>query len=788
MTVYNPSRHHEQILAQFEDRPASFTVKLYPEHWLINNSRPNLYHTPISFLLDDIRDRRIPVDWLQSLDQHGITFYDGCLIAELIDYRTASTTKERVVLPLDPESLWTDIRLEKARSGKVVNEEEALDMEARILAATSAPLCLEPDILISRIANASLRSSALPIPAAFKLKSEAAQNEGDDAIKARDAKIMSLMNPHKSRPNHPSARLLEIIQRKQAGAAGQALTQNHPDLHPVPMPIPMQQQPASMHQMAVAHQQQILQHQQQQLQQSQGQPPPQPQQYAAVQIQPAATAQKDLGKGKKKDKPKTEEGTPAPPQTPEVNTQSLQKQPKRKASVSGITNSPSKKNKVLKKASESVEPSPGPQQPLPLPNVQQQQPPQAPPQQQQPVAYQLPPSTTTAIQYANHNRKQSAPPPKKQPTVPTVIKAESGGQTSQPMSQTSSMHSAGQPLTGPATVVAGMMPQMTMPMPNAKPNQVKPPTPAPQTQQLQQQAQQQQALAQQAMILQLQNNPAAMAAFRQQHQQNQQFQQQQLQLQQAAAAAVAAQQGQQPPPHSALPPHMQNQALMNHQQQSMQAHINRINSTQQAARLNSANMGSVPGQGGQMTPQMRQQMAAMGMLPSQSQQGAYIQQQAVAASPQMAQQSPHIAQTTQPPSRPASTAQNTPAQASLPNLPQTQQGQHHAYQAQQVLFRQQFMQQQQHHQQQAQLQAQQQQVHNAQQAQLQQQQQQQQQLFNMQLNANPNMQLQAPMGQAGWRMGGQQLNRQQVALLQQHAIQNMNIAGMGRGMPPGQGR
>lgn len=48
MSIYNPTRLHEQILQLHTEDPPSFTVHLYPEHWLINNSRPNLYHTPIS--------------------------------------------------------------------------------------------------------------------------------------------------------------------------------------------------------------------------------------------------------------------------------------------------------------------------------------------------------------------------------------------------------------------------------------------------------------------------------------------------------------------------------------------------------------------------------------------------------------------------------------------------------------------------------------------------------------------------------------------------------------------
>lgn len=38
---------------------------------------------------------------------------------------------------MDAESLWTDIRLERERSGKITTEEEALDLESRLLVRDS---------------------------------------------------------------------------------------------------------------------------------------------------------------------------------------------------------------------------------------------------------------------------------------------------------------------------------------------------------------------------------------------------------------------------------------------------------------------------------------------------------------------------------------------------------------------------------------------------------------------------------------------------------------------------
>jgi len=66
-------------------------------------------------------------------------------------------------------------------------------------AATSPPLCLDPDPLITRIVNTSLRDSAISPPAAFKRKQDAVNSEKDDAAKAQEGKIMALMNPHVAR-------------------------------------------------------------------------------------------------------------------------------------------------------------------------------------------------------------------------------------------------------------------------------------------------------------------------------------------------------------------------------------------------------------------------------------------------------------------------------------------------------------------------------------------------------------------------------------------------------------
>ncbi|KAG8984099.1 Transcription factor spt20, partial [Tulasnella sp. 427] len=453
MTVYNPSRRDEQLLADYSDSPPSFTVKFFPEHWLINNSRPNLYHTPISFLLDDIRQRRIPPDWLQSFDQHGVTFYD----VELEDHRDGAekASKERIVLPMDAESLWADILLERERSGKITTEEEALDLESRLLAATSPPLCLDPDPIVSRIANTALRAGALETPTAFRKKDAAAENERGNAIKARQAKIMSLMNPHAAQPRLPRAPLFDVIQRKRAQP--QPLAPHAPQHAPFQNPDP---HATSMQ--AQAQQQQPLQE-------------PTAETPTSAQNSQAARKKLILKQGSK-----TEE-LPMQSATPEAIAEASQMpgsaQIKRKASLTAPTPPPPQQ----KKKPNGIKPSPSVEA---TPVSAHSQLPVVPPQPPQPVAYQLPPSTSAAIPFgANGKPKPQNTLAKKssQPQLPQVKKEpQMGRPMMMPGQGQAGMHPGQIPATGanvgqtPSQQHAALPAQVQV-----NQNQSKPSTPAP---------------------------------------------------------------------------------------------------------------------------------------------------------------------------------------------------------------------------------------------------------------------------------------------------------------------
>ncbi|KAH9893546.1 Spt20 family-domain-containing protein [Cubamyces lactineus] len=203
MAVYNTSRFIDGLLKSHENSPPSFTVRLYREHWTLNNGSKFLYNNQIASLLDDIRTRHIPVDFLELFDQAKLPFYEGCLIVELLDYRPTKSSdpeleqpeKTRLVLTPNDESRWTDICLMSQKSATPWSDADALELEAQLLLTTAPPLCLEPDVHLTRIVNATQRATTPPAPPSLKRKASALDQEADDIEKARRLKIIQFMNP-----------------------------------------------------------------------------------------------------------------------------------------------------------------------------------------------------------------------------------------------------------------------------------------------------------------------------------------------------------------------------------------------------------------------------------------------------------------------------------------------------------------------------------------------------------------------------------------------------------------
>ncbi|GAA6060514.1 hypothetical protein JCM10212_005595 [Sporobolomyces blumeae] len=214
--TYNVTRFTRQVLKRHRRAPPSLVVHLYPTHFRFEHQHGNFaYDSPMKCFLEAIREQKLPTDLLDVLDDAKVVYYDGCLIVEVHDHRstppaptqslprssvfTFSVTPSardyssynaakaevyRIVLAPNPATLWTELGIMSSRMeeeagdadeenmggtassgiGTGLSEEQAVQMEAIILNRTMPPLCLDPSIQTSRIANSMLRATTLRPP------------------------------------------------------------------------------------------------------------------------------------------------------------------------------------------------------------------------------------------------------------------------------------------------------------------------------------------------------------------------------------------------------------------------------------------------------------------------------------------------------------------------------------------------------------------------------------------------------------------------------------------------
>ncbi|GBE86619.1 predicted protein [Sparassis crispa] len=246
MVSYNITREVERLLETYKSSPPSFIVKLERQHWYVNENKFT-YNHQLAPLLDDIRAQRIPVDFLELFDSVGLPFYDGCMIVELHDFRSPTRAsdkdikepvKTRVVLSPNGETLWADICLLNQKTGNTWTGYDALEVEARLLLATSPPLCLDPDPHLARVANNILRTSIPTPPLSLKRKAGAAELEEDPSGKARREKLMQYMNPRTGN-GVPNYGILDAIRRTNMARQIPAAAPPHPATIPtMPVQVP----------------------------------------------------------------------------------------------------------------------------------------------------------------------------------------------------------------------------------------------------------------------------------------------------------------------------------------------------------------------------------------------------------------------------------------------------------------------------------------------------------------------------------------------------------------------
>ncbi|KAF8826177.1 hypothetical protein HHX47_DHR6000341 [Lentinula edodes] len=220
MDGYNRTRFVEGLLERYKAELPSFTIHLHPDAWTLNSGSRFRYDNQYVGFLDDVRAHRIPVDFVEIFHESRVRYFEGCLIVDLLDYRPTKPTdppleipeKTREVLHSTSETLWADLCVINSNSGGNLTDLQAIEIEARILLATSAPLCLDPNPHLSRIANNVLRVTTPSTPVSLKRKASALDAEKAEAEKARKEKIIGFLAPDSPRASR-QFRQLELRQR-----------------------------------------------------------------------------------------------------------------------------------------------------------------------------------------------------------------------------------------------------------------------------------------------------------------------------------------------------------------------------------------------------------------------------------------------------------------------------------------------------------------------------------------------------------------------------------------------
>ncbi|WVW84337.1 hypothetical protein I302_106371 [Kwoniella bestiolae CBS 10118] len=169
---YNHHRFARAVLKKSRKWEPSLTVQLYQGYWRFENSPINFqYDGEMKPFLLALRSQVIPSSLIRSLyNIHPpISFVDGCLVVEIQDFRRSPETRSRVVMRPAAETLAQTIDVMLERKGQNLDEGMGLELESRIIAATSPPLYLGTSILATRNATLAL---ALTSPANPNLSSD----------------------------------------------------------------------------------------------------------------------------------------------------------------------------------------------------------------------------------------------------------------------------------------------------------------------------------------------------------------------------------------------------------------------------------------------------------------------------------------------------------------------------------------------------------------------------------------------------------------------------------------
>ncbi|KAI0479481.1 Spt20 family-domain-containing protein [Xylariaceae sp. FL0804] len=83
------------ILNKYAGNPPSLIVHLHPTHFRFDQQDGIFpYKSPMKVFLDHVRTRTIPHDLLVDFNDAGVAFYEGCLIVQVHDHKSATQSKD----------------------------------------------------------------------------------------------------------------------------------------------------------------------------------------------------------------------------------------------------------------------------------------------------------------------------------------------------------------------------------------------------------------------------------------------------------------------------------------------------------------------------------------------------------------------------------------------------------------------------------------------------------------------------------------------------------------------
>ncbi|RKP14035.1 transcription factor Spt20, partial [Piptocephalis cylindrospora] len=158
-------------LKKHEASRPSLILHFYHQHFKFDRlDTMYMYTGPMRHFLECLYSREIPPELTDIFEDFKCSYYEGRLIVELHDHRprkknqgerrSSSTSSDqdvrinRILLHPTADSVRADLcRLNEQHGGNwgidVLHE-----LEGRIMLATEDPLCLDPSVHVSRVANA----------------------------------------------------------------------------------------------------------------------------------------------------------------------------------------------------------------------------------------------------------------------------------------------------------------------------------------------------------------------------------------------------------------------------------------------------------------------------------------------------------------------------------------------------------------------------------------------------------------------------------------------------------